>query len=121
MAPLRYAAKCDPFLSLDCATHPPPWHNPRKARDQLLLFGNHAAVDGGGGSGEIKGRRRLRTDSVRQKDTEFLGLENAQCKDSKGGNSSLLPGLATGIPTGNGEKLSSRHREPGQAIKFAVA
>ena len=30
MAPLRYAAKFDPFLSLDCAPHPPPWHKERK-------------------------------------------------------------------------------------------
>ena len=34
---LRYAAKCDPFLSLDC---PPPWRNPRKGRDQILPSGN---------------------------------------------------------------------------------
>ena len=32
MAPLRCAAKFDPFLSLDCA----PWRNPRKGRDQIL-------------------------------------------------------------------------------------
>ena len=37
MAPLRYAAKFDPFLSLDC---PPPWRNPRKGRDQILPSGN---------------------------------------------------------------------------------
>ena len=30
MASLRCAAKFDPFLSLDCAPRPPPWHNPRK-------------------------------------------------------------------------------------------
>ena len=36
MAFLRYAAKFDPFLSLDCAPHPPPWSNPRKRRDQIL-------------------------------------------------------------------------------------
>ena len=36
MAPLRYAAKFDPFLSLDWAPHPPPWRNPRKERDQIL-------------------------------------------------------------------------------------
>ena len=40
MAPLRYAAKFDPFLSLDCAPHPPHWHNPRKGRDQILTSGN---------------------------------------------------------------------------------
>ena len=40
MAPLRYAAKFDPFLSLDCAPHPPPWRNPRKGRDQILPSGN---------------------------------------------------------------------------------
>ena len=40
MAPLRYAAKFDPFLSLDCAPRPPPWHNPRKGRDQILPSGN---------------------------------------------------------------------------------
>ena len=33
MGPLRYAEKVDPFLSLDCAPHPPPWHNPRKGRE----------------------------------------------------------------------------------------
>ena len=31
MAPLRYAAKFDPFLS---------WRNPRKGRDQILPSGN---------------------------------------------------------------------------------
>ena len=36
MAPLRYAAKFDPFLSLDCAPRPPPWRNPRKGRNQIL-------------------------------------------------------------------------------------
>ena len=41
-APLRYAAKFDPFLSLDCAPRPPPWRNPRKGRDQILPSGNHA-------------------------------------------------------------------------------
>ena len=40
MAPLRCAAKFDPFLSLDCTTRPPPWNNPRKGRDQILLSGN---------------------------------------------------------------------------------
>ena len=42
MAPLRYAAKFDPFLSLDCAPRPPPWRNPRKGRDQILPSGNLA-------------------------------------------------------------------------------
>ena len=41
-AALRYAAKFDPFLSLDCASGPPPWRNPRKGRDQILLSGNLA-------------------------------------------------------------------------------
>ena len=36
MAPLRYAAKFDPFLSLDCAPRPPPWRNTRKGRGQIL-------------------------------------------------------------------------------------
>ena len=40
MAPLRYAAKFDPFLSLDCVPRPPPWRNPRKGRDRILPFGN---------------------------------------------------------------------------------
>ena len=40
MAPLRCAAKFDPFLSLDCAPFPPPWRNPRKGRDQILPSGN---------------------------------------------------------------------------------
>ena len=40
MAPLHYAAKFDPFLSLDCAPTPPPWRNPRKGRDQILPSGN---------------------------------------------------------------------------------
>ena len=41
MAPLRYAAKFDPFLSLDCAPTPsPPWRSPRKGRDQILPSGN---------------------------------------------------------------------------------
>ena len=42
MAPLLYAAKFDPFPSLDCAT---PWRNPRKGRDQLLPSGNLAAAE----------------------------------------------------------------------------
>ena len=40
MAPLHYAAKFDPFLSLDCAPRPTPWRNPRKGRDQILPSGN---------------------------------------------------------------------------------
>ena len=44
MAPLRCAAKFDPFLSLDCAPRPPPWHNPRKGRDQFLPSGNLEGV-----------------------------------------------------------------------------
>ena len=41
MAPLRYAAKFDPYLSLDCG---PAllWRNPRKGRDQILPSGNPA-------------------------------------------------------------------------------
>ena len=46
MAPLHYAAKFDPFLSLDCvptpAPGPPPWRNLRKGRDQILSSGNPA-------------------------------------------------------------------------------
>ena len=41
MAPLRYTAKFDPFLSLDC---PPPWRNPRKGRDQILPSGNTGKI-----------------------------------------------------------------------------
>ena len=44
MAPLRYAAKFDPFLSLDCNPRPPPWRNPRKGRDQILPSGNIARL-----------------------------------------------------------------------------
>ena len=41
MAPLRFTAKFDPFLSLDCTPpDPPPWRNPRKGRDQILPSGN---------------------------------------------------------------------------------
>ena len=36
MAPLRYAAKFDPFLSLDCARLEGVGHNPRRGRDQIL-------------------------------------------------------------------------------------
>ena len=43
MAQLCYAAKFDPFLSLDCAPCPPPWRNPRKGRDKILPSGNLAA------------------------------------------------------------------------------
>ena len=42
MAPLRCAAKFDPFLSLDCVPHPLPWRNPRKGRDQILP--SHLAI-----------------------------------------------------------------------------
>ena len=47
MAPLRCAAKFDPFLSLDCAPRPPPWRNPRKGRDQILPSGNLVSRCGG--------------------------------------------------------------------------
>ena len=36
MAPLRYAAKFDPFLSLDFARVEGVGRNPRKGRDQIL-------------------------------------------------------------------------------------
>ena len=39
----RYASKFDPFLSLDCIPRPPPWCNPRKGRDHILLSGNTGA------------------------------------------------------------------------------
>ena len=42
MPPLRYAAKFDPFLSLNCAPRPPTWRNPRRGRDQILPSGNLA-------------------------------------------------------------------------------
>ena len=54
MGPLRYTAKCDPFLSLDCAPTPSTWHNPRKGRHQILPSGNLGIQDGlifVGGSG----------------------------------------------------------------------
>ena len=41
MAPLRFAAKLDPFLSLDCTPQrPPTLRNPQKGRDQILPSGN---------------------------------------------------------------------------------
>ena len=40
MALQWYAAKFDPFLSLDCAPCPPPWRNPIKGSDQILPSGN---------------------------------------------------------------------------------
>ena len=40
MAPLRYAAKFDPFLSLECVLCPPTRRNIRKGRDQILPSGN---------------------------------------------------------------------------------
>ena len=36
---LRYTAKFDPFLSINCAHCPPPWRNPRKGRNQILPSG----------------------------------------------------------------------------------
>ena len=49
MALLRYAAKFDPSLSLDCAPPPPPpWHNPRKGRDQILPSGYRGRGTGAG-------------------------------------------------------------------------
>ena len=42
MAPLRYTAKLDPFLSLDCTRVDGGCHNPRKGRDQILPSGNLA-------------------------------------------------------------------------------
>ena len=40
MAPLRYTAKFDPFLSWDCAPCPPLWRKPRRGKDQILPSGN---------------------------------------------------------------------------------
>ena len=40
MALLRYTAKFDPFLSLECTPRPPTWRNIRKGRDQILPSGN---------------------------------------------------------------------------------
>ena len=45
MAPLRYAAKFDPFLSLDC---PPPWRNPRKGKEGIKFCHLATLVAGGG-------------------------------------------------------------------------
>ena len=42
MAPLRYTAKFDPFLFLDCAPCAQPWRNPKKGRDPILPSGNLA-------------------------------------------------------------------------------
>ena len=38
----RYATLQNLIPSFPCIAppHPPPWHNPRKGRDQILLFGN---------------------------------------------------------------------------------
>ena len=40
MAPLRCAAKFDPFLSLDCATRPSTLAQLKEGRDQILPSGN---------------------------------------------------------------------------------
>ena len=57
MAPLCCAANFDPFLSLDCAiSHPPPWRNPKKIRDQILPSGNTGHIwfqDEGGGDATV--------------------------------------------------------------------
>ena len=42
MAPLRYASKLEPFLSLSCTLWPPTLRNPRKGRDRTLPSGNTA-------------------------------------------------------------------------------
>ena len=44
MAPLRCAAKFDPFLSLDCARVEGVGRNPRKGRDQILPSGTHGTT-----------------------------------------------------------------------------
>ena len=49
MAPLRYAAKFDPFLSLDCAPTPSTLAQSRKGRNQILPSGNLGQVLIGGG------------------------------------------------------------------------
>ena len=46
MAPLRYAAKLDPFLSLDRSPCPPTRRHPRKGRDLILPSGNLASDPG---------------------------------------------------------------------------
>ena len=59
MAPLRYAAKFDPFLSLDFL-RPRPWRIPRKGRDQILPSGNLGGSgdnDGDGLTDEPQGKR----------------------------------------------------------------
>ena len=53
MAPLNYASKFDPFLSLDCASHPPSNPVPKDwkgTRDEILPSGNL----GGHGRGTMK-------------------------------------------------------------------
>ena len=58
MAPLRCAAKFDPFLSLDCAPRPTP-HTPRKGRDQILPSGNltQGGAPHGAAQVHLRGRR----------------------------------------------------------------
>ena len=77
MALPRYAARFDPFLSLDCAPRPPPWHNPRKGRDQILPSGNteqgSAAAKAGGG---VRGGGRAQPPQApgTQFNRKYLGL-----------------------------------------------
>ena len=66
IAPLRYAAKLDPFLSLDCAIRPPPWRNPRKGKDQTLPSGN---LEGEGGR-----RRTKRVPALTDEEHSFAPL-----------------------------------------------
>ena len=62
MAPLRYAAKFDPFLSLDCAPRAlhPPWRNPKIGRNQIFPSGNYARQ---GLLGRLRDGSRLRLGS----------------------------------------------------------
>ena len=67
MASLRYAAKFDPFLSLDCAPTPFTLH-PRKGRDQILPSGN---LEGGRAGG--RGPRGLSTVTMAGPPTAGMG------------------------------------------------
>ena len=80
MAPLSYAAKFDPFLSLYSAVpNPLTQRNPRKGRDQILPSGNTEQGVGDGGERLQEGGQRrsgqLRVETCCQKEVNMRGAE----------------------------------------------
>ena len=84
MAPLRCAAKFDPFLSLDCAPRPPPWRNPRKGRDQILPSGSTGSHLSVAASLSFVKRAPPVRPSPHSSPRTFLGVSYRNCTERDG-------------------------------------